>query len=86
VPAGWRSVGARQRVHNVRESAEGGICVRLVLGGAPVESDKYASNVACGARAAGAPAPGLPRSGSAPRGDARAAPLHSRRGADGGAI
>jgi nitrite reductase/ring-hydroxylating ferredoxin subunit len=84
VPAGIKSVGKRQRVHAVKEVPGEGIFVQLLLGGAPVDSDSYAHNAACGARAAGSPAPtGLPRSGDAFRASGRGAPLHSSRGADG---
>ena len=82
VPAGWKSVGARQRVHAVKEVPGDGVFVSLHPGGPPCDSDSYAHNAACGARAAGAPAPGVPRSGTVLRG----APLHSSRGADGGAV
>ena len=83
VPAGWKSVGPRQRVHLVKEVPGEGIFVQLSLGGAPVDSDSYAHNAHCGARAAGAPAPSLPRSGDVFRASGRGAPLHSSRGADG---
>ncbi len=88
MPAGWRSVGARQRVHEVREAPGEGVFVRLSLAGPPCESDSYAHNAACGARAAGAPAPNVPRSGAVLRGgSSRSNPvLHSSRGADGGAV
>jgi hypothetical protein len=83
IPAGWRSVGARQRVHEVQEVPGEGLLVRLVVSGAPCESDAYAHNAICGARAAGAPAPGVPRSGAVLRGAGRGTALHSSRGADG---
>ncbi len=79
VPAGWRSVGARQRTHEVKECADG-LYVRLRTGGA-FESDSYAHNAACGARCTTAHKPSAPRSGSVLN-----VPLHSSRGADGHAL
>lgn len=84
VPAGWKSVGPRQRVHRVKEVPGEGIFVQLSLGGAPLDSDSYAHNAVCGAKASGSPAPGLPRSGDVlARASGRSVPLHSSRGGDG---
>ena len=76
IPAGWKSVGPRQRVHDVEERAEG-LFVRLKVAGAAVESDSWAFNDACGSRCAtSGPPPKQGRSG-------HALALASSRGADG---
>ena len=85
VPAGWKSVGKRQRVHEVEERAGSGTYVRLALGGETHESDSYAHNAVCGQRCAtthGAPSQ---RSGSV-LANARSLALHSSRGGDGRAL
>jgi len=78
VPAGWCSVGPRQRVHEVEERPDG-VYVRLRTGGDPLESDQYAHNEACGTRVAQPQHSHQPRSGAV----FRRAPIHSSRGADG---
>mmetsp|Transcript_20002 Transcript_20002/g.65166 ORF Transcript_20002/g.65166 Transcript_20002/m.65166 type:complete len:173 (+) Transcript_20002:36-554(+) len=52
VPAGWKSVGQRHRVHAVEERADG---LYVTLDPRPegdVESDRYAFNAHCGERVA----------------------------------
>mmetsp|Transcript_43644 Transcript_43644/g.87506 ORF Transcript_43644/g.87506 Transcript_43644/m.87506 type:complete len:203 (-) Transcript_43644:85-693(-) len=44
-PAGWKSVGQRQRTHQV-EARAGGIYVKLDTSDPPIESDRYASGAA----------------------------------------
>lgn len=84
VPAGWKSVGKRQRVHEVQEW-DGGVFVRLALGGESHESDSYAHNTVCGQRCTASHAAPSQRSGSVLAG-ARNLALHSSRGGDGRAI
>jgi nitrite reductase/ring-hydroxylating ferredoxin subunit len=81
VPTGWKSVGPRQRVHDVEERPVEGIFVRLRLDGAALESDSYAHNTVCGERCAtSGPPPVTGRSGNVLK---QSAALHSSRGADG---
>ena len=77
IPAGWKSVGPRQRVHDVEDRPDG-LFIRLQVAGAAVESDTWAHNNACGSRCAtSGPPPKQGRSGHA------LASLASSRGADG---
>jgi hypothetical protein len=79
VPAGWCSVGQRQRTHAVEERPDG-LYVALSSEGA-FESDTYAHNQAAGERCATAQPPSKPRSGAVFN-----RPLHSSRGGDGHAL
>ena len=51
VPGGWKSVGVRQRVHDVEERQGEGVFVRLQEDGG-VTSDGYAFDEVCGGRMA----------------------------------
>ena len=64
VPAGWKSVGVRQRVHEARLEGDS-LLVRLNLSAPHLESDTYAHNAACGERITAPPT--APRSGAVPR-------------------
>ena len=50
-PAGWRKKEHAQRVHEVREAADGAVAVRLSRAGA-WDSDEYSASAICGERVA----------------------------------